>query len=183
MFRTSDGISRLRDVTFVNNTDEEEVERVTTSGEGSAVLLPSFDRSVGFLLSKASQLLNAQFETELAPYSLTGRSYGVLKFIESNGSESQHRIGEWLRIDRTTMVTIVDDLEALGLVTRIRDTKDRRRYAVTLTESGRQTLRSGLSTVESKVNNDFLSSVDDKDRETFIKVLVSLVSSAGYRIP
>ncbi|WP_067474279.1 MarR family winged helix-turn-helix transcriptional regulator [Dietzia timorensis] len=156
---------------------------MATLTDASPVVLPSFDSSIGFLLNKASQLVNAQLDAELVPYQLTGRSYGVLKYIEAHGSESQQLIGERLRIDRTTMVTIVDELEALDLVTRKRDTRDRRRYALTLSDHGRQTLRSGLSTVESKVTNDFMSSVENRDRETFAEVLVALVTNAGYRIP
>jgi len=151
---------------------------------GKAPVFPSsFERSVGFLLNKAGQLLTAQFEKELAPYGLGARNYGVLKYIDVNGSDSQQRIGESLRIDRSTMVTLIDELEEAGYVARVRDQHDRRRYAVTLTAYGKRKLRSGLALLEEKVTDRFLADVSAEDRARFEGTLVALVTKAGYALP
>jgi DNA-binding MarR family transcriptional regulator len=47
------------------------------------------------------------------------------------GSLSQQAIGERLRIDRTTMVALIDDLERGGYVKRERNPHDRRAYVIT----------------------------------------------------
>jgi DNA-binding MarR family transcriptional regulator len=61
---------------------------------------------------------------------LTGRS-------PSGGAVlSQQAIGDALRIDRTTMVALVDDLEQRGLVRRERNPADRRAYVIRLTSEG-----------------------------------------------
>jgi DNA-binding MarR family transcriptional regulator len=46
-------------------------------------------------------------------------------------------------VDRTTMVTLIDDLETKGLVERRPDSKDRRKNVVVLTDAGRTTLGGG----------------------------------------
>src|SRR5512143_2011426 len=56
---------------------------------------------------------------------------------------SQLEAAQRLSIDRTTMVDLLDELDAKGLVERRPDPADRRRNIVALTETGRQTLSDG----------------------------------------
>lgn len=62
----------------------------------------------------------------------------VLTAVEALGPASQRVLGEHLAINRTTMVQLVDSLEAEGLVVRNRDASDRRSYAVDLTPAGQR---------------------------------------------
>ncbi|WSQ10861.1 MarR family winged helix-turn-helix transcriptional regulator [Streptomyces sp. NBC_01231] len=153
----------------------DDINQTDTNPNGSPTLPPNFASSIGFLLNKAGQLLTAQFERELAPYGLSARHWGILRFIDVNGNRSQQYIGEHLRIDRSTMVTLVDELERMGYVVRLRDRHDRRRYAVTLTEYGERQLRGGLDSVEDKVTKRFLAPISEQSRERLISILISLV--------
>jgi DNA-binding MarR family transcriptional regulator len=54
---------------------------------------------------------------------------------------SQARLGNLLEVNRTVMITVIDELEAAGLVRRDRDPADRRRYALRVTGEGRAALR------------------------------------------
>lgn len=140
-----------------------------------------FESSVGFLLNKAAQILLEEFEAALAPFGLTAREFGVLRFIDLNGGQSQQQIGAQLRIDRTTMVGLVDGLEQAGYVTRVRDPQDRRRYAVLLTEHGQQQLHSRLVPIEREVTGQFLRGVSQTDRDRLVRVLVTLIDDAERR--
>jgi DNA-binding MarR family transcriptional regulator len=73
------------------------------------------------------------------------------------------------------MVTLVDELERMGYVVRLRDQHDRRRYAVTLTEYGERQLRGGLDSIEEKVTKRFLAPISEQSRERLISILISLV--------
>jgi DNA-binding MarR family transcriptional regulator len=64
----------------------------------------------------------------------------VLKMLAEIGPSSQRVLSDQLRIDRSVMVGICDGLEGAGHVRRERDAGDRRAYAVTITDSGRQLL-------------------------------------------
>ena len=64
----------------------------------------------------------------------------VLKMLAEVGPCSQRVLSEELRIDRSVMVGVCDGLEKAGHVRRERDAADRRAYAVTITDSGRQLL-------------------------------------------
>lgn len=152
-----------------------------TEAEGAHDLPPHFATSIGFLLNKAAQLLLDDFENALAPYELSAREFGVLRYIDVNGGQSQQRIGANLRIDRTTMVTIVDRLERAGYLLRTRDLEDRRRYAVTLAEEGQQWFRSQLAAIEREVTDSFLEGIDEQDRRKLVDILIALVSNAEER--
>src|SRR5689334_2658012 len=92
--------------------------------------------STGFLLSKAAQRSIAAADAALRPLGIRPRHYGILAGLAEAGALSQQRPGEWRRVDRTTMVALVDDLEQQGLVTRRRVPSDRRAYALELTPAG-----------------------------------------------
>jgi DNA-binding MarR family transcriptional regulator len=54
---------------------------------------------------------------------------------------------EWLRVDRTTMVAVVDELERQELVVRRRLASDRRGYARELTSAGAALLARGREVI------------------------------------
>jgi len=108
-------------------------------GESPARLAEPVRASLGFLLSKAAQQVTARFEARLAPLGLEARHAGLLMTLSEQGALSQQVLGTLHRIDRTTMVMLVDTLERLALVERQRDPDDRRAYRVQLTRKGTTT--------------------------------------------
>jgi DNA-binding MarR family transcriptional regulator len=77
-------------------------------------------------------------EAAAAEHGLGVGHHLVLKMLAAVGPRSQQVLSEDLRIDRSVMVGIADDLEKIGYVRRERDPEDRRAYAVTITASGRR---------------------------------------------
>ena len=106
------------------------------NSEPAATLPASLAASSGFLLSKVTQRGIELVHEALAPLGIRSRHYGVLAALAEAGPRSQQALGAWLRVDRTTMVAVVDDLERLGLVERHRSPGDRRAYSLNLTPSG-----------------------------------------------
>lgn len=142
-------------------------------------LSPELSESVGFLLSKAAELVTADFEQSLRPYDIRARDYGVLTLLHQRGALSQQGIGERLQIDRTTMVSVIDDLESAGLVERTKDPADRRRYAVTLTNKGRDLFRGALTQVDREVHDMFLAPLSAAERSALLDMLMRLVARPG----
>jgi DNA-binding MarR family transcriptional regulator len=98
-------------------------------------------RRLGAVLFWASENAQEVANHALKPLGLTVKHWGVLTFIRheaERGALSQQAIGEQLRIDRTTMVALIDELEELGYVKRARNPEDRRAYVITLTPSGKK---------------------------------------------
>jgi DNA-binding MarR family transcriptional regulator len=73
------------------------------------------------------------------PAGRDARDLAVLSLL-AGGVLSQAEIGIRLDVNRTVMISVIDRLEAAGLVHRERDPGDRRRYALRITEDGRTDL-------------------------------------------
>jgi DNA-binding MarR family transcriptional regulator len=102
---------------------------------------PELTTRLGYLLKHAQEQLREQSSAALAPYGIDGRELAVLLVLASSEPASQQQAARRLGVDRTTMVALLDALEAKGLVTRHPHAEDRRRNVVELTATGRDTLR------------------------------------------
>jgi DNA-binding MarR family transcriptional regulator len=136
---------------------------------------PVLTESVGFLLSKAADQIERRFAEALSPYAVSPRQYGVLASIIHLGPQSQNELGERLGIDRTSMVNLIDSLEAMNLVTRVRDRDDRRRYAITLSETGTALLRDSLMHVDDETHRRFLVALEPGEADQLLDMLRRLV--------
>jgi DNA-binding MarR family transcriptional regulator len=92
---------------------------------------------VPFLLYRAAEESHALANLMLADVALSARQAGILTMVTELEPMTQKALGEALRIDRTTMVALLDDLEGRGYVVRQRHPGDRRAFLVHPTDSGR----------------------------------------------
>lgn len=130
--------------------------------------------SLGFLLSKAAQRVTAGFDARLEPLGLKSRHAGLLMTLGEQGPLSQQVLGALHRIDRTTMVALVDELERAGLVERQRDPEDRRAYRVQLTRKG-ATLRTRVVQLLTESEAASLEALAAPDRQRLRQLLHQLV--------
>lgn len=109
-----------------------------TSGDISLGLLQGL---LGYKLRRAQVAVFQNFTEMVGAAELTPGQFGVLVVIDANPGLSQTQLGNALGIDRSTVVAVIDRLEARGLVTREASPNDRRSHALHLSENGRATLR------------------------------------------
>ena len=105
---------------------------------------PQLGQRLTYLLKRALLDLEELHREELGPIGINGRELAVLLLLQAREPESQQQAAARLRVDRTTMVGMLDGLEAKGLVARQAAGEDRRRNVVALTEAGHQTLGTAL---------------------------------------
>jgi DNA-binding MarR family transcriptional regulator len=91
---------------------------------------------VPYLLYRAAASSTAMADAALKQLGLTARQVGILTLVVERHPMTQRQLGETLGVDRTTMVALLDDLEAKGLVERQRDTRDRRAFLIQPTAKG-----------------------------------------------
>ncbi len=103
---------------------------------------PPLANRLGYLLKHAQERLSELTGAALEPYGLTGRELAVLLVLTDGEPASQQQAAGRLGIDRTTMVAMIDALEAKQLVERAPHPADRRRNVVALTAHGRDTVKS-----------------------------------------
>ena len=132
---------------------------------------------VGFMLGKARQELAARLDPLVADLGLTIRHFGILLLLIRRGALRQTEVAGLIRLDRTTVMNMVDELEHAGFVVREPDPRDRRANAVTATPRGRKWLEKIRPAAE-KIENDFLSPLSSAEQETLRVLLTRLVAPA-----
>lgn len=104
----------------------------------------------------------------------TIKHQGCLAVIEDEGPISQQSLSARIGIDRSTMVTLVDELEAAGLATRTRNPADRRAYALEVTDAGRSWLtdtRKALTEAEQTIYEPLTADERDELERLLLKVV------------
>lgn len=91
---------------------------------------------VPFLLYRAAEASHALANQMLAEIGLSARQAGILTLVTELEPMTQRALGDALRVDRTTMVALIDDLEHRGLVVRKRHPADRRAFLISPTDAG-----------------------------------------------
>ena len=97
-------------------------------------------RGVAFNLSSLGYAVSKGFHGILAPFDLHPREFAVLRAVGVQEGRTQQALADGLQIPRSRMVSIVDDLEAEGLLERRPNPADRRVRELYLTADGRKTL-------------------------------------------
>jgi DNA-binding MarR family transcriptional regulator len=130
-------------------------------------------RRVGFLLARGHLDCLALASEAMDP-GLTPKHFGCLSVIADEGPLSQQTLGESMRVDRTTIVALVDELESRRFVARQRNPADRRAYALEATTAGRRWLRrTGTAIADAEAS--LLAGLEPDEREQLVALLRKLV--------
>ena len=92
------------------------------------------------------------------------RQFMVLSYLERRSPSRQQDLCETLMIDANNCVLMLNELETLGWTTRQRDTADRRRHVVDLTDDGRAALQRARE-AQTTLEDEILASLDAEERE------------------
>jgi len=133
----------------------------------------------GFLFAKMHHR-SARFSVDAlrdAGLGLSGMHAGALAMIAEAGPLPQNAVGAALGKDRTTMVSVIDELERAGLVERRRNPADRRAYALEVTAEGHTWLERADAAL-SEVEEDLLRGLDAEEREALRGMLQRVVFDA-----
>ena len=91
---------------------------------------------IEFLMARARALGTTHANEQLAALKLKARSYAVLALACSQSRPSQRELAEFLSLDASQIVALVDDLERRGFVVREPDANDRRSNVIVGTAEG-----------------------------------------------
>lgn len=104
--------------------------------EAPLELQPSLERSVNFRLRMAQILAYKSFEAKVPDHGGAARYLGLLSIICQNPGQSQIKLAEAVGLQRSSLVPILDKMEANGILERRAVDGDRRSNAVWPTDHG-----------------------------------------------
>jgi DNA-binding MarR family transcriptional regulator len=102
--------------------------------------------------------------------------YRLLAALEEWGPASQADLGRSTSVDRSDVVTVLGELERLGLIERTVDPTNRRRNIVSITRAGSKQLRA-LDRVVDEIQERMLAPLSQNERRQLTKLLRKLVDA------
>ena len=94
------------------------------------------EESMGYLVNYLARAFVRALAERLAKHGATLGQWSVLMFLWAEDGQSQRELSRRVAVEDATMVRTIDRMERDGIVRRVRDTHDRRRVNVFLTEKG-----------------------------------------------
>jgi DNA-binding MarR family transcriptional regulator len=95
---------------------------------------------LGWLFARLTRRMITLEQPILASHQLSMWGYAVLSGVVAEPGRPQVAVARGVGLDRTTMVSVLDELEAAGLVLRAPDPSDRRARLLAPTPAGTKTL-------------------------------------------
>lgn len=129
---------------------------------------------VNWLLHRVAQRFGEAVHAEAVRHGVGMRGQVVLSALCQVTGRTQLALGAALALDKTTLTTVLDKLEADGLVRRLPDPRDRRVRIPEITEAGRQVQRTVAEAIRG-VTDRQLAVLDATERKTFEESLRRLV--------
>jgi len=142
-----------------------------TAGDSLSTISRLWDTAVGgdmsFLLARANAVSLSRANAALAEHGLKVRSYSVLALAASGARPSQRELSEFLRLDPSQLVALIDELAMRGLALREPDPSDRRANVVVVTDLGREVYTAARTSTVAAEEAAFAElTADDRDRLT-----------------
>ena len=129
--------------------------------------------SLCWLLTRASYVLETKLTAALEALGIPPRSHYVLT-TAMTGEHTQIELARLIGLDKTTMVVVLDELEAAGLAERRPSKTDRRARVIHVTKAGERLLRKGDELIH-EVYDEVLAPLAPRERQAFLDSLGKLV--------
>ncbi|MEU2039767.1 MarR family winged helix-turn-helix transcriptional regulator [Nocardia niwae] len=151
------------------------------------------DRQVCFALAVANRAVLAVYRPLLEPLGLTHPQYLVMLALWGEAPMSVKAIAEAIQLDSPTLSPLLKRLEAAGLISRGRDSRDERNLVVKLTEAGAAlraqaerippavVQRLGVTLADLEQLRDVLTRVNEAARRSALAESDAPASSRGAR--
>jgi DNA-binding MarR family transcriptional regulator len=135
-------------------------------------------RGVAFNLSSIGYAVSKGFHGILEPFGLHPREFAVLRAVGVQEGQPQQALADRLQIPRSRMVSIVDELEAGGLLERRPNPADRRVRELYLTAPGRKALERAFAEAVA-YEQEVGAGLTPKEREQLLDLLERIADNLG----
>lgn len=130
-------------------------------------------RCTGFLLARAGMRGKELLNQRLHGFGIHVRHYAVLAMLMENPA-AQVAMADRLCIDRTSMVALLDELEARNYVRRTTNPQDRRVHVVQITPEGEALVRAGEQCAR-QAEAELMGSLTAEERGELHRILLKML--------
>jgi DNA-binding MarR family transcriptional regulator len=128
---------------------------------GSMVLLPRLAKHI--MRRSTEEVVGMPF-----------RLFIALSYLHDHDGVRQQQLADALCMDAGNIVLLLNELEDVGHISRIRDPADRRRHKVAITNAGREAVERAKHSQE-QIEDDILEALDADERNTLWRLLTRAV--------
>lgn len=132
---------------------------------------------IEFLTARARATGSARANFALEPLGLRVREYSVLTVARSGLRPSQRELAEFLHLDPSQVVALVDELERRGAVQREPDQRDRRSKVIVTTRAGERLGVQADGRIK-QAEDDSMAPLSNSEREQ-LKALLRRIAFTG----
>ncbi|MEM6610870.1 MAG: MarR family transcriptional regulator [Cyanobacteria bacterium P01_C01_bin.72] len=126
--------------------------------------------SFGFLLQLLARRMNNLMKQQLSEIDIDLKTFANLRMLSDRDGINQRELGRLLEFPEYHTSRNVDALVKAGFVERRPDPNSRRSILIFLTDKGRKKAKQ-LPKIISSVNNEFLTALDEKERQQVVLLL------------
>ncbi|MFI9320226.1 MarR family winged helix-turn-helix transcriptional regulator [Kitasatospora aureofaciens] len=141
----------------------------------------SLTSSLSFRLGTLGTVATARFTAAIEEDGLKPKHVALLAALDAGAASSQLELAQAMGVAPSLVVSLADQLQALGAVARERDPADRRRQILTLTEDGRALLHE-CATRAHAIDAELAAALSPSERETLRRALGVLAREAGLPV-
>ncbi|MEU4190610.1 MarR family winged helix-turn-helix transcriptional regulator [Kribbella sp. NPDC026611] len=127
------------------------------------------DRAL-FALGRASQQAQRLVRQHMTEAGVRTLHYHVMASLADDGEGAQATLADRIGLDRSDLVTLLDELEDLKYVVRRVDPADRRRKIIALTPEGEKQL-TAMDKLIYAAEDDLLEPLTAAERKTLVQLL------------
>ena len=128
------------------------------------------DKSLGFIINRASVAVKKEFVKRLRSYDLTPEQWSILNRLGEQDGLTQKNLAERTYKDQPNTARILDKLEKKELLKRADNPEDRRAFLIFLTDKGKD-LRESIIPITTQLNKDAASGLKKEEYEQLISLL------------
>jgi DNA-binding MarR family transcriptional regulator len=138
----------------------------------------------GYLFRRMQQIAVAIFMEECREFDLTPVQYAALVAIQTHPGIDATRLSAVIAFDRSTLGSVIERLQAKGLIERAASTEDKRVKLLTISKAGAALLRDIVPSVE-RAQVRMLQPLKTTDRKALMALLAQLVdlNNEASRVP
>jgi DNA-binding MarR family transcriptional regulator len=151
-------------------------ELVEATAKRASDVFDDRGRTVPWIARTVHRLYDAQGQKILDRETIPIAYWYYLRVLAERGEVNQLELSKRVGIASTTAVPALDYLEKRGLVKRVRDPNDRRKYFVMLQEEGKRLVDELLPDLTDMISES-LDGISQKDMRVFWKVMHQIESN------